>query len=125
MKGVLRPVTALLLATAIAMAGHGILVMLLPLKASAADFSSFEIGIMGSGYFAGLVGGCLLAPSIISRVGHIRAFSAFTASATAVPLIHAVAIDPIAWVLLRVVQGLCCAGLWLVIVSWLNAAADT
>ncbi len=125
MQGVLRPVTALLLATAIAMAGHGILVMLLPLKASAADFSSLEIGFMGSGYFAGLVGGCLLAPSIISRVGHIRAFSAFTASATAVPLIHAVAIDPIAWVLLRVVQGLCCAGLWLVIESWLNAAADT
>jgi len=80
MQGVLRPVTALLLATAIAMAGHGILVMLLPLKASAAAFSSFEIGLMGSGYFAGLVGGCLLAPAIITRVGHIRAFSAFTAS---------------------------------------------
>lgn len=125
MQGVLRPVTALLLATAIAMAGHGILVMLLPLKASAAAFSSFEIGLMGSGYFAGLVGGCLLAPAIITRVGHIRAFSAFTASVTAVPLIHAVAIDPFAWVVLRIIQGLCCAGLWLVIESWLNAAADT
>ncbi|MFY0610156.1 MAG: MFS transporter [Hyphomicrobiaceae bacterium] len=125
MQGVLRPVTALLLATAIAMAGHGILVMLLPLKASAAGFSSFEIGMMGSAYFAGLVGGCLIVPSIISRVGHIRAFSAFTASVTAVPLIHAVAIDPIAWVALRMVQGLCCAGLWLVIESWLNASADT
>ncbi|MGI9479059.1 MAG: MFS transporter [Hyphomicrobiaceae bacterium] len=125
MQGVLRPVTALLLATAIAMAGHGILVMLLPLKASAAGFSSFEIGLMGSAYFAGLVGGCLVVPSIISRVGHIRAFSAFTASVTAVPLIHAVAVDPMAWIVLRMVQGLCCAGLWLVIESWLNASADT
>ena len=125
MQGVLRPVTALLLATAIAMAGHGILVMLLPLKASAANFSSFEIGVMGSGYFAGLVAGCLLAPSIIGRVGHIRAFSAFTASATAVPLLHAIAIDPVAWMLLRILQGLCLAGLWLVIESWLSASADT
>ena len=124
MQGVLRPVTALLLATAIAMAGHGILVMLLPLKASAANFSSFEIGLMGSGYFAGLVAGCLIAPAIIGRVGHIRAFSAFTACATAVPLLHALAIDPIAWMLLRILQGLCLAGLWLVIESWLSASAD-
>ncbi len=82
MQGVLRPVTALLLATAIAMAGHGILVMLLPLKASAADLSSFEIGLMGSGYFAGLVGGCLLAPSIIaassSSIGIERKYPSIT-----------------------------------------------
>jgi MFS family permease len=124
MQGILRPVTALLLATAIVMAGHGILVMLLPLKASAANFTSSEIGMMGSGYFTGLVGGCLLTPSIIGRVGHIRAFSAFTASVTVVPLLHAVVVDPIAWTALRILQGLCCAGVWLAIESWLNAASD-
>lgn len=123
MQGVLRPVTAILLATAIVMAGHGILVMLLPLKASAANFSSFEIGLMGSFYFGGLVVGCLIAPSIIGRVGHIRAFSAFTASVTIIPLVHEIAIDPVIWTILRVIQGLCCAGLWLVIESWLNASA--
>lgn len=125
MQGILRPVTALLLATAIVMAGHGMLVMLVPLKASTADFSSFTIGLMGSGYFGGLVAGCWLAPAIIGRVGHIRAFSAFTASVTVIPLFHSLAVDPIAWTLLRVLQGICCAGLWLVIESWLNAASDT
>jgi len=125
MQGVLRPVTGLLLATAIAMAANGILAMLIPLEASAANFSSFQVGLMGSGYFAGLVVGCFFAPMIITRVGHIRAFSAFTASVTAVPLLHAIALDPLAWTLLRVLQGLCCAGLWLVIESWLNVASDT
>ena len=125
MHGILRPVTAILLATAIVMAGHGLLTMVLPLKARAADFSSFEIGLMGSGYFAGLVGGCLMTPAIISRVGHIRAFSAFTAVLTIVPLLHAMIIDPLAWTLLRILQGLSCAGLWLIIESWLNAASTT
>src|SRR6056297_394107 len=124
MHGLLRPVTALLMATAIAMAGHGILVMLLPLKASAANFTNLEIGLMGSGYFAGLVAGCMVAPAIISRVGHIRAFSAFTASVTAVPLLHQMFVDPYAWTMLRILQGICCAGLWLVIESWLNSAAN-
>ncbi|MBU2532018.1 MAG: MFS transporter [Alphaproteobacteria bacterium] len=124
MQGILRPVTALLLATAIVMAGHGLLVMVLPLKATGANFSSIEVGLMGSGYFLGLVGGCLLTPGIIGRVGHIRAFTAFTATVTIVPLAHGLVLDSVTWTLLRILQGLCCAGLWLVIESWLNAASD-
>ncbi len=125
MTGILRPVTALLLATAIVTAGQGILVMILPLSASAAKFSSFSIGLMGSAYFAGILTGCLVAPAIISRVGHIRAFSAFTASVTVVPLAHTMYLDPYFWTSLRLTQGLCTAGLWLVIESWLNAASET
>jgi len=125
MTGILKPVTALLMATAIAMAGHGILVMLVPLKASAATFSSLAIGLMGSAYFAGLLIGCMFAPAIIGRVGHIRAFSAFTACVTVTPLAQSLFFDATAWTILRLVQGVCCAGLWLVIESWLNNASDT
>jgi MFS family permease len=125
MTGILKPVTALLMATAIVMAGHGVLVMLVPLKASAYEFSSLSVGLMGSGYFAGLVIGCIFAPAIISKVGHIRAFSAFTACVTVTPLAHTLLADPVSWTALRFLQGLCCAGLWLVIESWLNAASDT
>jgi MFS family permease len=125
MTGILKPVTALLMATAIVMAGHGILVMLVPLKASAADFSSLAIGLMGSAYFAGLLIGCIFTPAIIGRVGHIRAFSAFTACVTVTPLAQSLFIDATAWTVLRLIQGLCCAGLWLVIESWLNAASNT
>ena len=125
MTGILKPVTALLMATAIVMAGHGVLVMLVPLKASAYEFSSLSVGLMGSGYFAGLVIGCIFAPAVISKVGHIRAFSAFTACVTVTPLAHTLLADPVSWTALRFLQGLCCAGLWLVIESWLNAASDT
>ena len=125
MTGILKPVTALLMATAIVMAGHGILVMLVPLKASADNFSSLAVGLMGSAYFAGLVIGCVYTPAIIGRVGHIRAFSAFTACVTVTPLAQSLVIDATSWTLLRLLQGLCCAGIWLVIESWLNAASDT
>lgn len=125
MTGILKPVTALLMATAIVMAGHGVLVMLVPLKASAYEFSSLSVGLMGSGYFAGLVIGCIFAPAVIGKVGHIRAFSAFTACVTVTPLAHTLLADSLSWTALRFLQGLCCAGLWLVIESWLNAASDT
>jgi MFS family permease len=125
MTGILRPVTALLMATAIVMAGHGLLVMVVPLKAASYEFTSFAIGIMGSGYFAGLVAGCIFAPAIIARVGHIRAFSAFTACVTVIPLAHTLLADPVSWTMLRILQGLCCAGVWLVIESWLNTSSDS
>jgi len=123
MAGALRPVVALLLAAAILLMGNGLLGVLVPIRADAAGFSPLQIGLMGSAYYAGLMGGCLLAPLIIARVGHIRAFVAFTASATITPLLHAVNADPLLWAGLRGLNGLCFAGLFMGIESWLSGAS--
>lgn len=127
MAGLLRPVTALLIAAAILLMGNGLLGVLLPLRADIESFSRLEIGLMGSAYYAGLMAGCLLGPLVIARVGHIRAFVAFTAIATITPLLHAIWPHPLAWSGLRALNGLCFAGLFMGIESWLcgSSSVDT
>ena len=124
MTGVLRPVTALLLATAILMLGGGLQSVLLPLRAQLEGFTDLQIGIFGSAYFLGQLAGCMFAPLVIARVGHIRAFAAFSAVAAAIPLLHPIIVDPIAWTVLRLISGAALAGVFLVIESWLSAASD-
>ncbi len=124
MTGVLRPVTALLLATAILMLGGGLQSVLLPLRAQLEGFTDLQIGIFGSAYFLGQLAGCMFAPLVIARVGHIRAFGAFSAVAAVIPLLHPIVVDPVAWTILRLISGVALAGVFLVIESWLSAASD-
>lgn len=123
-SSLIRPVTALLLGAAILLMGNGLTVALLPLRADAEHFTQLEIGILGSAYFAGLMAGCLVGPGIMARVGHIRSFTAFAALASLTPLLHAIFPSPPIWWLLRSLTGVCFAGLFMVIESWLNAVAS-
>ncbi|MGH6890829.1 MAG: MFS transporter, partial [Dongiaceae bacterium] len=68
--------------------------------------------------------GSLSAQRIIQRVGHIRAFAAFAATLTAAVTVHALIFDIAVWGLLRAVVGLCMAGLYSVIESWLNVRSS-
>jgi MFS family permease len=124
LASVIRPVTALLLGTAILLTGNGVQVALLPIRADLEGFSQFDLGLLGAAYFGGLLAGCLLAPRIAARVGHIRAFAAFTSVAVVAPLAQSVFISPPVWWGLRALTGACFAGLFMVIESWLNATAD-
>jgi MFS family permease len=76
--------------------------------------------VIGSAYYAGFGAGCLLAPYLILRAGHIRAFAALVALAVAVGLAYPLAPAVSPWVLFRVINGFCLAGFYLVIESWLN-----
>lgn len=124
MAGILRPVTALLLGAALLLMGNGLLSVLGPIRADAEGFTRFDIGLMGSFQFAGLMIGCLIWPRSIAAVGHIRAFTAFTAIATITPLAQAVWPVPAVWWGLRALNGLAFAGLFMVIESWLNGASS-
>jgi MFS family permease len=123
MTGLLRPVTALLIAASILLMGNGLLGMLLPVRADLEHFTRIQIGIMGSAHYLGLVAGCVLCPLVIGRVGHIRAFVAFTASATITPLLHAIWPEPAVWTLLRALNGICFAGLFMGIETWLTSSS--
>ncbi len=123
MAVLLRPVVALLLAAAILLAGNGLQAVLLPLRANINGFTQLEIGLLGSSYYLGLIIGCLTTPAIIARVGHIRAFVAFTATATIAPLVHAIWSDPYLWWAMRGLNGLCFAGLAMGIESWLTGTS--
>ena len=115
----LAPVAALLLSVAILLLGNGLQGTLLPVRAQLEEFTSIEIGILGSAYFVGFALGCLLAPYLIRRVGHIRAFTAMVSIASTVSLAHALILIPEVWWVFRGLTGFCFAGLYMVIESWL------
>ncbi len=119
----LRPIASLLLGVAFLLAGNGLQFTLLPLRGAADGFGAFEIGVIGSAYYLGFVAGCLLAPYAILSAGHIRAFTAMVALAATVALAYVLAPDPYAWIVFRLVNGFCLAGIYLVIESWLNDRA--
>lgn len=119
----LASVAALLLGTAILLAGQGLQGVLLPVRATLEDFSAFSIGLFGGVYFLGFTLGCWRGVTMIRRAGHVRVFAAMTAVASAAPLLHGLYVNLGTWVLLRGVTGFCFAVLYVVIESWLNERA--
>lgn len=85
------------------------------------DFTTAEIGLLGSAHFLGFFVGCWWAPRLMGSVGHSRAFAAFTATGAIGLLAHMLVIDPLAWAAMRVASGLCVAGCYTVIEAWLQA----
>ena len=85
------------------------------------DFTTAQIGLLGSAHFVGFFIGCWWAPRLMGAVGHSRAFAAFTAMGTIGILLHMVIIDAYAWSLMRIMSGLCIAGCYTVVESWLQA----
>jgi MFS family permease len=84
-------------------------------------FTNAEIGILGSAHYVGFFIGCWGAPRLLGTVGHSRAFAAFTAAGAIGLLAHMMVVHPLAWAGLRVTTGLCVAGCYTIIESWLNA----
>lgn len=119
----LAPVAALLLSVAILLLGNGLLGTLLIVRAGQEEFPSGAIGAMMSFYFAGFTIGALALPRVIVSVGHVRTFAGFAALASMTALLHAVFVDPLPWVPLRMVTGFAYAGMILATESWLNAHA--
>jgi len=117
-------VSALLVAVFILIVGNGLSNTLIPLSATTASFPPLSIGLIGSAYFGGMLIGCIAAPRIIARAGHIRAFSAFVAIATVTTLLHPIFLDPAAWAGIRAFTGFCFAGLYATIESWMHDKAD-
>ena len=123
MTRTIAPFVALLFATSILLMGNGLFGTLVPLRAGIEGFATSTIGFLGSIYFIGFLAGCILGPHIVRRAGHIRSFAALAGTASVIPLIHVLEIDPFTWAVLRVIHGFCFAGLYMVIESWLNERA--
>lgn len=85
------------------------------------DFSTKQIGLLGSAHFLGFFLGCWWAPRLMGAIGHSRAFAAFTAAGAIGMLAHMLWIDPYAWALMRVASGLCVAGCYTVVEAWMQA----
>ena len=85
------------------------------------DFTTAQIGLLGSAHFLGFFAGCWWAPRLMGSVGHSRAFAAFTATGAIGLLAHMLLVDPHAWALMRIASGLCVAGCYTVVEAWLQS----
>ena len=85
------------------------------------EFTTQQIGLLGSSHFVGFFIGCWWAPRLMGSVGHSRAFAAFTATGAIGSLAHMLVIDAYAWAAMRIASGLCVAGCYTVIEAWLQA----
>ncbi|GHD04941.1 MFS transporter [Tianweitania populi] len=118
-----RPIFSLLRGTAFLLAASGLHNLLLPLRGQAEGFSTFALGLLGTAWAGGFVTGCIFAPRLVRRVGHVRAFGTFAASAAIIVLITGLFINEAAWILSRVCTGFVMAGAFMVVESWLNEKA--
>ncbi|MEA3232614.1 MAG: MFS transporter [Thermodesulfobacteriota bacterium] len=124
MLSTIKSFLAPLLATTILTMGVGLLNSLLSINMSLYGYSEQVIGLVMSCNYIGIVLGIFICQPIVHRVGHIRAFAVFAAVITAVALMYGIYIMPWFWALLRVFNGLCVTGLFIVIESWLNEKVE-
>ena len=124
MLNAILPVRSLLVAIFILMSGGGFMTTLVGVRLERAGSSELLIGLVGTAYFAGLVAGSLRVSGLIRRVGHIRAFAAFVAFVSASTLAYAVYRHPLLWAVLRLGDGVCIAGVYVCLESWLNERAE-
>ncbi len=113
----------LLLGMGVLMLGAGLQATLLGVRATLEEFPTAVTGIVMSCYYVGYLVGTLAAPQLIRSVGHIRVFAALAAIASAATLVQGAFVHPVPWAAMRMVSGLCFAGIYVVAESWLNARA--
>ena len=124
MVQVLRSAWALLLGVCLLMVGNGMQGTLLGIRGEIEGFSTFEMSIVMSAYFAGFLGGSRMAPLMIKRVGHVRVFAALASLISAVILLYPTFANPWVWAIGRIVIGYGFSAVYVTAESWLNKAAD-
>lgn len=116
-------ISAILIAVFLLGTGTALQGTVIALRAGSEGFSDLAIGIIMSSYFSGFIAGSLLGVRFIGSVGYIRTFAGFASIASAAALAHLLLVNPVSWIILRVVHGLCTATLLVVVESWLNTGS--
>lgn len=106
------------------MIGSGLQGTLLGVRATMEGFPTYATGIIMSMYYAGFMLGSHYTPLLIRGVGHIRVFAALASMGSTTVLVHGLFPTEGVWGVARLLTGFSYAGLYIVIESWLNNAAD-
>jgi len=114
---------ALLLGMSIMLLGNGLFGTLTAIRMTIENFSPATIGVVVACHSVGFATACLTCGRIIRRVGHIRVFAAFAAALAFCCLCFPIAVNPGAWIALRLVFGYSGAACFMVGESWLAGAA--
>jgi MFS family permease len=114
----------LLLGMSVLMLGVGLQSTLLAYRATLEGFATTVTGVIMSCYYVGYLFGTALARRLVRQIGHIRVFAALAAFASVAVLAQGCFVNPIAWSAMRLLSGLCLAGIYVVAESWLNDRAS-
>ena len=76
------PIAALLMGAAFLFLAGGVHMLLLPVRGGIEGFLPSQIGLIGTGWAAGFITGCLTLPWMVRRVGHVRTFGVMAATAS-------------------------------------------
>ncbi len=115
----------MLFAIFIFMGGSGFVSSLVGVRLEAGGSNAPTLGFVATAYFAGLTIGSLRVLPIIRRVGHIRTFAAAVSLLSASTLSYTLYENALFWAGLRLLDGLCVAGVFVCLESWLNTRADS
>jgi len=114
-----RNAASIIIAVMLLQAAAGVLSVSTPLALDHMGASALGVGIVAAVFSAGFMAGAWIAPDIVRRVGHIRAYSAAAAVYASGILGMALAFDPVAWGAMRCLQGVGSAVLYAAAESWL------
>lgn len=110
----------LLIGVLLLMVGNGVQSSLLGIRGAIEGFSTLQMSIVMSAYFAGFLLGSRTVPGMIQRVGHVRVFAALGSMISAVLVCYPVMPDWMIWAAMRVLIGFSFSGVYITAESWLN-----
>ncbi|CAM5210574.1 MFS transporter [Bosea thiooxidans] len=113
----------LIAATSLVQLANGFFNTFLSLRLTLEDFGAAATGIVLSAYFVGFTIGAVWSGSVIQRIGHIRAYTAFAGLVVIATALMPLWSSALVWAACRVVIGVGCVGLFVTTESWLNAKA--
>ena len=101
------------------MLGSSLLTALLPVRLGHSGTSEFLAASMFSGFALGFALGAVRMDRLVQLVGHIRSYAGLASIFSASILVLAFTENLHVWMIMRIIHGICVAGLCLVIQSWL------
>lgn len=120
MRAILMSLASLLSATFLVQASNKAITTMIGVSIAERGGSQSDVALIAASYSIGFLVGCILSPSIVPRIGLIRAFTAATALLT-VTIIALDLFDAVtAWALLRLLMGASLAAVLAVADTWIN-----
>ena len=119
----LIPVVATIAGIFLIQLANGFLGTLVAIRTVDLGFAPLLTSVVLASYYAGYTFGAATIANILFRIGHIRLFAALAGLAAASIVVLPIAAAPAAWIIIRFVVGVCCAGLFITAESWLNATS--
>lgn len=115
----IRSLTAPFLSLILLILASGLCNTFISIRLEMEGYNPEIIGSVAAALYAGIFVGSLWIDRWISKIGHIRSFVIFAGLTTLFILIQSTWVDPYFWMVLRFLGGVCTAGIFIVIESWL------